>query len=136
MLYNTKECSSKEKQHDINERKRPNNQREWKIKNMIKQAPEIINNRIASMELRRAFLEGQSIRNNASEKMRLQGILQQNRVPSLLDGRYRHLQPSEVAALQQRIAHLDSNPGNKSYLTHSPVFNEPIIGAQPKYYFA
>jgi phage terminase Nu1 subunit (DNA packaging protein) len=131
-----KSAAAKKKRHDSNERKRPTNQHEWRIKNQVKQAPELIKNRIASMELRRAFLEGQNIRNNASEKMRLQGILQQNRVPTLLDGRYRHLHPEEVAALQQRITHLDNNPGNKSYLTHNPVFPEPIIGAQPHYYFA
>jgi len=115
-----KSAAAKKRRHDSNERKRPTNQHEWRIINQVKQAPELINNRIASMELRRAFLEGQNVRNNAGEKQRLQAILAQNRVPTLLDGRYRHLTQHEIEELEGRIAHLNRNPGNKSYLTHTP----------------
>lgn len=131
-----KSAAAKKRRHDSIERKRPTNQREWKIMNQVNQAPEIIKNRIANMELRRAFLEGQNIRNSESEKMRLRGILERSRVPTLMAGRFRGLHPQERAAMLGRIMHLDNNPGNRPYIAQHPAFTNPIIGSQPRLYFA
>ena len=103
----------------------------------VNQAGDIWNKRVANMELRRLFLEGQAIRNNANEKQRLQTILNTNSVPQLIDGRYRFRQPSavEVQAFADRVAQLDANPANRSYYQQNPIFR-PIIGEQPRYMFA
>jgi len=88
------------------------------------------------MDLRRMFLEGQNIRNNANEKQRLQTILNTNSVPQLIDGRYNFRRPSpvEAQAFTDRVAQLDANPANRTYSQQNPIFH-PIIGDQPRYMF-
>ena len=112
-------AAAKKHQHNKALRHRPTNEKDFRL--MKKQAPDIYNKRVANMELRRLFLEGQNIRNNASEKARLQAILDNHNVNAFLDGRYRN-----------RITELTGNPANRSYYQRNPIF-APILGAQPHY---
>ena len=66
-----KSATAKKNQHDQALKRRPTNVHDWRLMNQLKQVPSIIERRIANIELRRKFLEGQSIRNNAAEKERL-----------------------------------------------------------------
>ena len=131
-----KSAASKKHQHHRSLKRQPRNEHEWRLMNQLKQVPDIMSKRVANMELRRLFLEWQSIRNNASEKQRLQTILPTHSVPQLIDGRYRFRQPSQVEAqaFAQRVAQLDANPANRSYYQQNPIFR-PIIGEQPRYMF-
>jgi hypothetical protein len=130
-----KSATAKKNKHDRMYRHRPTNSKEWALMNQIKQVPDIISKRIANIELRRNFLEGQNIRNNASEKMRLQNIYQNGRVPWLRDGRFRNITPVERQAFEDRVAQIDANPANRPYIRQNPIFR-PIIGAQPPMYLA
>jgi hypothetical protein len=118
-----KSAASKKYHHNKALKHRPTNEKDWRLMNQAKQAPDIYNKRVANMELRRLFLEGQNIRNNASEKQRLTNILNNHNVNNLQAGRYRN-----------RIAQIDGNPANRSYLQQNPIL-APIIGAQPHYAF-
>ena len=118
--------------HDKALKHKPTNEKEWRLMNQLKQAPDIYNKRVANMELRRLFLEGQNIRNNASEKQRLQAILNNHNIPNLQDGRYRRASPVERQILEDRIAQFNRNPANRFYSQQNPIF-APIIGAQPHY---
>jgi len=127
-------AAAKNYRRNYNLKRRPTNEHEWRIMNQVKQAPQLIQNRIASTELRRTFLEGQNVRNNESEKRRLQGMLDQSRYNALNRGRFQ-LRPRDAAALQARIAHIDENPANRDFNHMNPAFARPIIGAQPRYHF-
>ena len=116
-----KAAAAKKHQHNKALRHRPTNEKNFRLMNQMKKAPAIYNKRVADMELRRLFLEGQNIRNNASEKARLQAILDNHNVNAFQAGRYRN-----------RITELTGNPANRSYYQRNPIF-APIIGAQPHY---
>ena len=80
-----KSATAKKNMHDRMLSHRPTNRKEWALMNKIREVPDIIAKRVASTELRRAFLEGQNARNNAAEKTRLLNILSRGRVPWLTD---------------------------------------------------
>jgi hypothetical protein len=127
-----KAAAAKKQQHDKALKHKPTNEKDWKLMNQINQAPNIYNKRVANMELRRLFLEGKNIRNNASEKQRLQGILNSHNISYLQAGRYRRPSRVERQAFEDRVAQLDRNPANRSYSQQNPTM-APIIGAQPHY---
>ena len=131
-----KAAASKKHQHHRSLKRHPTNEHDFRLRNQIHQAPDIINRRIANMDLRRMFLEGQNIRNNANEKERLQTILNTNSVPQLIDGRYRFRRPShvETQAFTDRVTQIDANPANRAFSQQNPVLR-PVIGDQPRYMF-
>jgi hypothetical protein len=129
-----KSAAAKKYHHNKALRSRPTNEHDWRLMNQINQVPDIVNKRVANIELRRLFLEGQNVRNNTSEKMRLQNSLAHHHVTWMRDGRFRRTGAVEEQAFAQRVAQLDQNPAHRSYLRQNPVF-QPIIGAQPHYFF-
>jgi hypothetical protein len=118
--------------HNKSLKNRPTNAHDWRLMNQIKQTPDIINKRVANIELRRMFLEGQNVRNNANEKMRLQNILAHHNVPWMRSGRFRTPSNVEEQAFRDCVQQLDANPANRSHLQQHPIF-QPIIGKQPQY---
>jgi hypothetical protein len=127
-----KAAAAKKQHHNKALRHKPSNEKDWRMMNQMNQAPSIYNKRVASMELRRLFMEGQNIRNNASEKQRLQSILDSHNIPHLQTGRYRRPSQVEAQAFQDRIVQLNRNPSNRFHSAQNPIF-APIIGAQPHY---
>jgi len=130
-----KSAAAKKYKHDKMLRNRPTNRKEWALMNQLQQVPDIISRRIANIEFRRPFLEGQNIRNNANEKYRLQNIMQVRRVPHLRDGQFRATTNVEQQAFADRIAQLDANPANRPFIRQNPIFR-PIIGPQPQMFLA
>jgi hypothetical protein len=130
-----KSAAAKKNMHDKMLSHRPSNRKEWALMNKIREVPDIIAKRVASIELRRAFLEGQNVRNNAAEKTRLMNILNSGRVPMLTDRQYRTNLAMRDQAFTERIQQIDDNPANRTYLQRNPVIR-PIIGAQPQMYLA
>ena len=119
-----KAAASQRYKHDKALKHKPSNMKDWQHANQLKKLPDIISKRIANMELRRQFLEGQSIRNRANEKMRLQNnLLEHHRVPDLMAQRFR-----------ARVRELDENPANRAFIEQHRIM-QPIIGRQPSYYF-
>ena len=106
----------------------------FNYQNQLKQVPDIIERRVASIEMRRKFLEGQNIRNNASEKQRLINYRENHQSDRLLDGRARQLARVRDQAIADRVAQLDANPANRPYVQMNPIFERPLIGEQPRYF--
>jgi len=106
----------------------------FNYQNQLKQVPDIIERRVASIEMRRKFLEGQNIRNNASEKQRLINYRANHQADHLLAGRPRQLARVRDQAIADRVAQLDANPANRPYLQMNPIFERPLIGEQPRYF--
>ena len=130
-----KSAAAKKNMHDKMLSHRPTNRKESALMNKIREVPDIVAKRVASIELRRAFLEGQNVRNNAAEKTRLINILNSGRVPMLTDRQYRRNLAIRDQAFNERIQQIDDNPANRTYLQRNPVIR-PIIGAQPQMYLA
>jgi len=130
-----KSAAAKKQAHDEALNRRPTNEHDWRLMNQIRQAPNIIERRIASIELRRKFLEGQNIRNNANEKERLMAYRANHHVDQMLQGRAREIAQVKDQALAERVAQLDANPANRTYMQRNPTFR-PIIGEQPRYFLA
>jgi hypothetical protein len=123
------------KKHDNSLKRHPTMKHEQRIMNQVNDVPDIINKRVANMELRRLFLEGQNIRNSASEKQRLNSILAEHSVPMLPGGRFRPgLNNVMQQALADRVTQLDDNPANRPFVKQHPTFR-PIIGEQPRFMF-
>ena len=118
-----KAAASQRYKHDKALKHKPSNMKDWQHANQLKKLPDIISKRVANMKLRRQFLEGQSIRNRANEKMRLQNHLLNHNVPGLMAERFR-----------ARVRELDENPSNRAFIEQHPIM-QPIIGRQPSYYF-
>ena len=131
-----KSATAKKKHHDKALKRRPTNEHDWRLMNQLKQVPSIIERRIANIELRRKFLEGQNIRNNAAEKERLMAYRANHRVHQMLQGRARQMAQVRDQALADRVAQLDANPANRPYYQMNPTFQQPIIGEQPRYFLA
>ena len=131
-----KSAASKKHHHHRSLKRHPTNEHDFRLRNQIHQVPDIINKRIANKNIRRMFLEGQNMRNNANEKQRLQTILNTNSVPQLSDGRYNFRRPTQVEAqaFTDRVAQIDANPANRPFSHQNPVLR-PIIGDQPRYVF-
>jgi len=110
------------------------NEKYWSHQNQLKQVLDIIERRVASIEMRRKFLEGQNIRNNASEKQKLMNYRIHHNVDQMLQGRARDLARVRDQALADRIAQIDANPSNRSYMQMNPMFAQPLIGEQPRYF--
>jgi len=106
----------------------------FNYQNQLKQAPDIMERRVASIEMRRKFLEGQNIRNNSSEKQRLINYRENHQADNFLTGRARHLARVRDQAIADRVAQLDANPGNRPYMQMNPMFDRPLIGEQPRYF--
>jgi len=115
-------------------KKHPTSDRDWKCLNQLRQTPDIIEKRVANIEMRRKFLEGQNIRNNASEKQKLMNYRIHHNVDQMLQGRARDLARVRDQALADRIAQIDANPSNRSYMQMNPMFAQPLIGEQPRYF--
>jgi len=128
-----KSAAAKKYHHNKSLKNRPTNEHDWRLMNQMKQTPDIINKRVANTELRRMFLEGQNVRNNVNEKMRLQHILANHTIPELRSGRFRRQSNVEEQAFRDRVQQLDANPANRSHLQQHPIF-QPIIGKQPQYF--
>jgi hypothetical protein len=129
-----KSIAAKKYHHNSSLKRQPTNKHEWRLMNQINQVPDLINKRVANIELRRMFLEGQNARNNAGEKTRIEGILKEHRAYQLRDGRAMNLSRVQRQALEDRVQQIDRNPANRSYLMRNPVLR-PIIGEQPRYLF-
>ena len=122
--------------HDKMLSRKPSNRKDWQLKNQWMQSPELLKNRIASLELRRQFLEGQNKRNNENEKMRLFNIRANYSIPWLNAGRYRPLAQNEIALITNRMVELKRNPANRPLLDQKDrQLLDPIIGNQPTYFF-
>ena len=131
-----KSATAKKNAHHKALKHRPTNEHDWRLMNQLKQVPSIIARRIANIELRRKFLEGQNIRNNAYEKERLMGYRAEHRVDHMLQGRCRQIAQVRDQALADRVAQLDANPANRPYMQQNPTFRQPIIGEQARYFLA
>lgn len=106
----------------------------FNYQNQLKQVPDIMERRVASIEMRRKFLEGQNIRNNSSEKQRLINYRENHQADRLLGGRAGQLARVRDQAIADRVAQLDANPGNRPYMQMNPMFDRPLIGEQPRYF--
>ena len=115
-------------------RKMMSNDKYFKYQNQLKQVPDIIERRVASIEMRRRFLEAQNIRNNANEKQRLINYREAHQADRLLGGRAGQLARVRDQAIADRVAQLDANPGNRPYIQMNPMFDRPLIGEQPRYF--
>ena len=115
-------------------KRHPTSDRHFKYLNQLKQVPDIIEKRVANIEMRRKFLEGQNIRNNASEKQKLMNYREHHRVDQMLHARARNLAQVRDQALADRVAQIDANPTNRSYMQMNPMFRQPLIGEQPRYF--
>ena len=128
MLKTAAAFTSKKGKH----KRKITNEKYWSHQNQLKQVPDIIERRVASIEMRRKFLEGQNIRNNASEKQMLMNYRAHHNVDPLLRGRARHLAQVRNQALADRVAQIDENPANRPYMQMNPMFRQPLIGDQPR----
>jgi hypothetical protein len=63
-----KAAASQRYKHDKALKHKPSNMKDWQHANQLKKLPDIISKRIANMELRRQFLEGQNIRNRSQRE--------------------------------------------------------------------
>jgi hypothetical protein len=129
-----KSAAGKKSKHSS--KRKISNEKEFSLMNQLKQVPDIIERRVASIELRRKFLEGQNIRNNASEKQRLMNYRLNHRADLMLGGRAGQLARVRDQALADRVAQLDENPANRPFLQQNPIFRQPLIGEQPRYFLA
>ena len=117
-----KSAAAKKYHHNKSLKNRPTNEHDWRLMNQIKQTPDIINTRVDNTELRRMFLEGQNVRNNANEKTRLQTVLAHHNIPEMCSGRLRRPSNVEEQAFRDRVPQLDANPANRSHLQQRPIF--------------
>ena len=107
---------------------------EFSYMSQLKQVPDIMERRVASIEMRRKFLEGQNIRNNASEKTRLMNYRLNHNADVMLGGRAAQLAQVTHQALDRIIAQIDANPANRPYMQQHPLFGQQLIGDQPRYF--
>ena len=109
-------------------------EKEFSHMNQLKQVPDIMERRVASIEMRRTLLEGQNIRNNASEKTRLMNFRANHNADTIGFGRAAGLARVVHQAVDDRIAQIDANPANRPYMQQHPLFAQQLIGEQPRYF--